>query len=156
MVYLPKRWEVPTSTRTVWYLIIGILDLFDNMGLTLSGLLDSGLPHFLRYFKEEIKDQFKGKPPNKMWPVSVYSNDVLCLWYPSSSLLFKKWPPYLGDRVMLGCVRLLCTVWAATLDYSIRRRNYSSSIRFAQLRHDGLVGLWNRKRTVQYCIHLRY
>ena len=78
MVYLPKIWEVPISIRTVWYLIIGILDLFDNMGLTLSGLLDSGLPHFLRYFKEEIKDQFKGKPRNKMWPVSVYSNHVLC------------------------------------------------------------------------------
>lgn len=40
--------------------------LFDNFGLTSADLLDSGLPHFLRYFKEEIKDQFKGKPRNKM------------------------------------------------------------------------------------------
>ena len=33
--------------------------------LVLMAFLGPGLSKFVEYFKEEIKDQLKGKPPNK-------------------------------------------------------------------------------------------
>ncbi|KAL4897021.1 hypothetical protein BDV59DRAFT_169582 [Aspergillus ambiguus] len=37
----------------------------EEMGGTNIDKKGPGLQKFLEYFKEEIKDQFKGKPPNK-------------------------------------------------------------------------------------------
>lgn len=53
-------------------------------------LLDDGLQRFARYFKEEIKDQFKGKPPNKLWPCCIFERHYVMIpdnrVSPSSSL----------------------------------------------------------------------
>ncbi|OJJ85613.1 uncharacterized protein ASPGLDRAFT_56986 [Aspergillus glaucus CBS 516.65] len=38
----------------------------EEMGGTKIDKNNDGLQRFARYFKEEIKDQFKGKPPNKL------------------------------------------------------------------------------------------
>lgn len=64
MGYLLKKWEVLIETIMVWHSYAFRLEC-PCIEPVLMTSLGSGLSKFVEYFKEEIKDQLKEKPPNK-------------------------------------------------------------------------------------------